>query len=167
MCAHATLLVQRMNKLPRGFTLIELLVVIAIIGVLSSIVLTSLNSARVKARDTQRVTEVREIAKALTAYFIDHGYFPTYSNTVTSAESDFLSVLVTEKYLPQIPRGPVNGSYGYHNYGPGNDKGAVIKTTLEGDAATVTGRVGSCRVFTNNWCAHDVANRDYCLCLTH
>lgn len=48
-----------------GFTLVELLVVISIIGLLSSIVLTSVNSARSKARNVREKSDVKQIITAL------------------------------------------------------------------------------------------------------
>lgn len=53
-----------MKRFERGFTLIELLVVIAIIGILSSTVLASLNSARQKSRMAAAQAEIDQIRKA-------------------------------------------------------------------------------------------------------
>ncbi|MBI4155695.1 MAG: type II secretion system protein [Candidatus Zambryskibacteria bacterium] len=48
-----------------GFTLIELLVVVAIIGILSSVVLASLNSARQKGKVAKAQIELRTILQAI------------------------------------------------------------------------------------------------------
>ena len=60
----------------RGFTLIELLVVIAIIGLLASAVLAALSTARTKSRDTRRLADLNEIAKATELYASDNGSYP-------------------------------------------------------------------------------------------
>jgi len=54
------------NNNKDGFTLIELLVVIAIIGLLATIVMVSVNSARAKARNTKAAADVRQIILAMT-----------------------------------------------------------------------------------------------------
>jgi prepilin-type N-terminal cleavage/methylation domain-containing protein len=48
----------------RGFTLIELLVVIAVIGILAAVIISSVNSARSKARNTQRNSDIKQLVNA-------------------------------------------------------------------------------------------------------
>lgn len=124
----------------KGFTLIELLVVIAIIGILSSVVLASLNSARKKGRDARRVADIKQLQLALELYYDANGAYPTALSTAN---------LVTPGYIAAIPTDPSTGAaYSYAGLGSGATCssyhiGATIETTghtaLSSDADATAG----------------------------
>jgi type II secretion system protein G len=107
----------------RGFTLIELLVVIAIIGTLSSVVLASLNTARSRARDAQRQSDIQNVHKALQLYWLDNNTYPStgglsnvYMDPGCPAAfapdqrlSQWVPDLVAGGYMSVLPRDPRGG----------------------------------------------------------
>lgn len=64
-----------MRRSQSGFTLIELLVVIAIIAILSTIVLSSLGTARQRARDTRAKSEMSQLRAQAELYFTNGNTF--------------------------------------------------------------------------------------------
>lgn len=69
----------RLRKCRGGFTLIELLVVIAVIAVLAAILFPVLAGARNKARQTQCISNLKNLGQAFKLYIQDnYGYFPPW-----------------------------------------------------------------------------------------
>lgn len=110
----------------KGFTLIELLVVVSIISLLSSIVFTSLDSARMKARDARRITDLRAIRTALELYFDFNGSYPIIAKWATADFSGTPLVSWTSlqtalaSYISKLPSDPkptgVGGPWSNGNY---------------------------------------------------
>jgi type II secretion system protein G len=122
------------NSNKAGFTLIELLVVIAIIGLLASVVLVSLNSARAKARDAKRRGDLKQLATALALYYNENnaypttggasayrGNCPTFGSYGTSGPTGWIPSL-SPTYLAVLPLDPkpdppISGCYIYSSDG--------------------------------------------------
>jgi type II secretion system protein G len=93
-------------KTARGFTLIELLVVIAIIGILSSVVLASLNGARESSRDARRQTDLNQVRTSLALYRDECGQFPATSGTVSSTLSASGCSQTLGDFMSSVPSDP-------------------------------------------------------------
>ena len=168
------------RKTGTGFTLVELLVVIAIIGLLSSIVLASLNTARAKSRDARRKEDLYQIRTALELYYTDNGHYPIISSPWACSATTNLgncsnaswNNLATQlhPYIPSLPKDPVNTNisdptfdgnltYAYYSTSSGSDYDliALLEVTTDADRCAKKGYIdavySAAQGTTYYWCS--------------
>lgn len=106
----------------KGFTLIELLVVIAIISGLSALLLPNYMSARERARDAQRKSDLKQVQKALELYKQDQdppaypadNFFNTNKNLCWSSGGTGATCPAGNVYMNKIPVDPQDDTKGYY-----------------------------------------------------
>jgi prepilin-type N-terminal cleavage/methylation domain-containing protein len=150
----------------RAFTLIELLVVIAIIGLLASVVLASLQSARASARDAARVSAVKELQKALELYRnTNRGNYPCLNAGCTATGGAVLAILNAVTIPPTSAGAIVNAALSAY-YTPTRDTsypanqgsimymvgGDAITVNRSGYAIALRREVVSGNLAANAWC---------------
>lgn len=108
----------------KGFTLIELLVVIAILGVLASLVVSAMQSAREEARLKRYIQGLRQFQTGLELYHLDHGAYPTnlnrsphyfYNLNLEPDRTDFGNALTDyydiNRFMDSIPNSHYNTTF--------------------------------------------------------
>lgn len=84
----------------RAFTLIEMLVVVAIIGILTTLIMTSVSRVRKSSVDTKRRSNIENIRGAMITYYSSKGTWPDTTNwttlVTTLSSSGFISDNISE-----------------------------------------------------------------------
>ncbi|MFH1430373.1 MAG: type II secretion system protein [Candidatus Uhrbacteria bacterium] len=125
----------------KGFTLIELLVVIAIIGLLATLAVIAVSSARVKARDARRVSDIKQIQSALDLYATDKSGYPHLgidsalelgtgeATCIDSSVNGFVGTCTSGElvYMSRVPMNPAPGGQNYE-YAAKNTDGTACST---------------------------------------
>jgi len=121
----------------KGFTLIELLVVIFIIGLLASIVVVSVNTARMKSRDARRIADMDSVRGALEMYADANSSYPSTGNgwgatSVANPSSWIPTTGFVPQFLSFLPRDPRNTGNYYYQYRSDGQNYKVMANTMEG-----------------------------------
>jgi len=84
------MLIKLAQKDERGFTLIELMIVIAIIGILAAIAIPQFSAYRKRSYNSSAQSDVRNIATAQEAYYVDNSTYTGTEASVTGATYGYM-----------------------------------------------------------------------------
>jgi len=125
-------IMKNLNK--KGFTIMELLVSLAIIAMLFTATIALIGGVKEKSRDAKRMSDVREISKALVLYADNNDKFPIATTAVTITGIDAVStVLEGDDVISEVPIDPTHplNPYTYISDSSGNT--FIISFCLETD----------------------------------
>lgn len=119
---YTELMIKNHNRI-EGFTIIELLIVIVVIAILAAISIIAYTGIQGRARDAQRLQDMRTITKALEVYKIANGNYPAAVSTPDTqgwevstngtTATDFIAALKTGSTgISSVPIDPVNTASG-------------------------------------------------------
>ncbi|MBP6945103.1 prepilin-type N-terminal cleavage/methylation domain-containing protein [Patescibacteria group bacterium] len=130
-----------MRRLKPGFTILEILIVLAVFGLLATLAVLSLNSARARVRDAQRLSDVSTISAGLSRYWLEKATYPSSagielgkpgSNAEVLSAGGFEARQSAQQpiYLDRLSTGPKVNEFYYYK---GGANGYSIRFVTESD----------------------------------
>lgn len=89
----------------RAFTILEALIVIAVFGLLATLAVLSLNSARASLRDAQRLSDINIVRAGLSQYWLEKATYPEAEELFIGAQgaNRFTSAGFVDQADPSTP----------------------------------------------------------------
>jgi type II secretion system protein G len=133
----------------KGFTIVELLIVIVVIAILATISVVAYNGVQQRARDTIRLTDIKNMAKAVGLYYADNGNYPMSSGWCTQPSGPSYAAAFQAEiapYLAQFPRDPsYSGTYRDYFYRNVGETSYYLYAEMEGSDLADDGFAGCTR----------------------